>query len=140
VTRSVVTLTRSKGLSMSVSTSTNIRHAFFILAGVMALVLTWPHAFQWMAAGGNILNPIAFFGDAMAPGGTAAFLSIDMAIAWLVFMVWVVFDSKRIGLGYKWGWTFVALSYIGVSMAFPVYLVTRERFLEKHARTGELST
>ena len=41
-------------------------------------------------------------------------------------MVWVVFDSKRIGLGYKWGWIFVALSYIGVSMAFPVYLVTRE--------------
>src|ERR1700751_702431 len=125
---------------MSPSTIPNIRHAFFTLAGVVALVLTWPHAFQWMAAGGNILNPVAVFGDAMAPGGTAAFLSIDMAIDWLVFMVWVVFVSKRIGLGYKWGWIFVALSYIGVSMAFPVYLVTRERFLEKHARTGELST
>jgi hypothetical protein len=127
-------------VSASTSTSTNIRHAFFILAGAVALVLTWPHAFRWMAAGGNILNPVAFFGDAMAPGGTAAFLSIDMAIAWLVFMVWVVFDSKRIGLGYKWGWIFVALSYIGVSMAFPVYLVTRERYLDKHARTDELST
>jgi hypothetical protein len=127
-------------VSASTSTSTNIRHAFFILAGVVALVLTWPHAFQWMAAGGNILNPVAFFGDAMAPGGTAAFLSIDMAIAWLVFMVWVVFDSKRIGLGYKWGWIFVALSYIGVSMAFPFYLVTRERYLDKRARTNELST
>jgi hypothetical protein len=125
--------------SASAFTSTNIRHAFFILAGAVALVLTWPHAFQWMAAGGNILNPVAFFGDAIAPGGTAAFLSIDMAIAWIVFMVWVVFDSKRIGLGYKWGWIFVALSYIGVSMAFPVYLVTRERFLEKRAGTDELS-
>jgi hypothetical protein len=125
---------------MSESTSTNIRHAFFILAGAAALVLTWPHAFRWMAAGGNILNPVEFFGDAMAAGGTAAFLSIDMAIAWLVFMVWVIFDSKRIGLGYKWGWIFVALSYIGVSMAFPVYLVTRERYLDKRARTDELST
>jgi hypothetical protein len=129
-----------RSLPMSASISTNIRHAFFILAGAVALVLTWPHAFQWMADGGNILNPVAFFGDAMAPGGTAAFLSIDMAIAWLVFMVWVVFDSKRIGLGYKWGWIFVALSYIGVSMAFPVYLVTRERFLDKHARPEELTT
>jgi hypothetical protein len=126
--------------SASAINSTNIRHAFFILAGAVALVLTWPHAFRWMAAGGNILNPVAFFGDAMAPGGTAAFLSIDMAIAWLVFMVWVVFDSKRIGLGYKWGWIFVALSYIGVSMAFPVYLVTRERYLDKRARTDEVST
>ncbi|GAA1434036.1 hypothetical protein GCM10009641_26360 [Mycobacterium cookii] len=124
---------------MSVSTSTNIRHGFYVVAGAVALILTWPNAFQWMSKGGNILNPIAFFGDAIAPGGTAAFLSIDMAIAWLVFMVWVVSDSSRIGLGHKWGWVFVALSYIGVSMAFPVYLVTRERFLEKHSQTDELS-
>jgi hypothetical protein len=122
---------------MSGSTSTNIRHAFFLLTGAVALVLTWPHAFDWMAAGGNILNPISFFRDAMAPGGTAAFLSIDMAIAWLVFMVWVVFDAKRIGLGCKWGSFFIALSYIGVSMAFPVYLVTRERYLDKHRRVEE---
>jgi hypothetical protein len=125
---------------MSGSTSTNARHAFYILAGAVALVLTWPHAFSWMAAGGNILNPLDFFGDAIGAGGTAAFLSIDMAIAWVVFMVWVVSDSNRIGLGYKWGWLFVALSYIGVSMAFPVYLVTRERYLDKRAQTEELST
>jgi hypothetical protein len=62
-------------VSTSAFTSTNIRHAFFILAGVVALVLTWPHAFHWMAAGGNILNPVAFFGDAIKPGRTAAFLT-----------------------------------------------------------------
>jgi hypothetical protein len=124
---------------MAATTSTNIRHAFYIAAGAVALVLTWPHAFSWMAAGGNILNPIEFFGDAIAAGGTAAFLSIDMAIAWLIFMVWAVTDSKRIGLGYKWGWAFVALSYIGVSMAFPVYLVVRERYLDKHAPTPQLT-
>jgi hypothetical protein len=131
--------------STSPSTSTNIRHAFFLAAGVAALLLTWPHAFQWMADGGNILNPVAFFGDAINAGanpkfGTAAFLSIDMAIAWLVFMVWVVFDAKRIGLGYKWGWFFVLLSYIGVSMAFPFYLVTRERHLAKGDRTEQVTT
>lgn len=119
--------------------ATNIRHAFFLLAGAVALALTWPHAFDWMAAGGNIMNPVQFFGDAINAGGTAAFLSIDMAIAWLVFMVWVVFDAKRIGMGYKWGWIFVLLSYIGVSMAFPVWLVTRERYLAKHAKVGELA-
>ncbi|MGH3452084.1 MAG: DUF2834 domain-containing protein [Haloechinothrix sp.] len=122
---------------MSTSTITNVRHGFFVLAGAVALVLTWPHAFDWMAAGGNIMNPIAFFGDAMAPGGTAAFLSIDMLIAWLVFMVWVVFDAKRIGLGYRWGAFFVLLSYIGVSMAFPVYLVVRERYLDRRANAAE---
>src|ERR1700753_618380 len=122
---------------MSVSTSTNIRHAFFILVGVVALVLTWPHALHWMAAGGNILNPVAFFGDAMAPGGTAAFLSIDMAIAWLVFMVWVLFDAKRIGLGGEVGVLFLALSYTGVSMPSPFWLVTRERYLARQEKATE---
>ncbi|MEB3030075.1 DUF2834 domain-containing protein [[Mycobacterium] nativiensis] len=116
--------------------SANIRHAFYIAAGIAALLLTWPHAFDWMANGGNILNPFDFFGDAIAAGGTAAFLSIDMAIAWAIFMVWAVTDSKRIGAGQKWGWAFVALSYIGVSMAFPFYLVFRERYIANRDRVA----
>ena len=116
--------------------ATNIRHGIFILLGLAAVLLTWPYAFDWMRAGGNILNPIDFFADAMAPGGTAAFLSIDMAIAWVVYMIWVVFDAKRIGMGYKWGWFFVALSYVCVSMALPVYIVTRERYLDNRKNSA----
>lgn len=115
------------------STATNIRHGAYLVAGLAALLLTWPYAFDWMSDGGNILNPIAFFGDAIDAGGTASFLSIDMLIAWAVFIVWVLTDSVRIGLGRKWGVAFVVLSYIGVSMAFPVYLVVRERFLDARA-------
>lgn len=122
---------------MTDSVSMNVRHGVFLALGVAALALTWPHALAWMDEGGNILNPAQFFGDAMEPGGTAAFLSIDMLIAWVVFMVWVVFDAKRIGLGYKYGALFIVLSYIGVSMAFPVYLVTRERYLRGRDTAAE---
>jgi hypothetical protein len=115
---------------------TNLKHALFLVLGIAAFFLTWPHAIDWMRQGGNILDPFQFFGDAIKAGGTAAFLSIDMAIAWLVFMIWVVGDAQRIGLGTKWGWFFVALSYIGVSMTFPIYLVTRERFLDRRAKDG----
>jgi hypothetical protein len=118
---------------------TKIRHAIYLLAGVAALLLTWPHAFDWIRSGGNILNPMAFFGDAIDAGGTAAFLSIDMLVAWAVFMVWVVTDSIRVGLGYKVGALFV-LSYIGVSMAFPVYLVARERHLLRRREQATGST
>ena len=114
----------------------NIKHGLFIVLGIAALLLTWPHAFDWMRNGGNIMDPTAFFGDAIKAGGTAAFLSIDMLIAWVVFMIWVVFDAKRIGMGTKWGWFFVAMSYIGVSLTFPIYLVVRERFLDSKARTA----
>lgn len=114
----------------------NLKHGLFVVLGIVALFSTWPHAFDWMANGGNILNPVAFFGDAIKAGGTAAFLSIDMAIAWVVFMIWVVFDAQHIGLGLRWGWGFVGLSYIGVSLAFPLYLVVRERFLDRQRHAG----
>lgn len=117
--------------------STNIKHAVFLILGIVALIVTWPHAFDWMHAGGNILNPIDFFRDAIEAGGTAAFLSLDMLIAWIVIMIWVVFDTQRIGMGAKWGWFFVLLSYVGVSFMFPVYLITRERFLDKRGRTRD---
>ncbi|GCE39230.1 DUF2834 domain-containing protein [Rhodococcus sp. NPDC057014] len=113
------------------NTAMNARHAFYVVAGIAALLLTWPFAFDWIGDGGNILNPVEFFGDGIEPGGTAAFLSIDMLIAWTVFIVWVLTDTARIGLGRKWGVVFVLLSYIGVSMAFPFYLVARERFLSR---------
>lgn len=113
--------------------NTNLRHALYLVAGILAMALTWPHAFDWMSDGGNILNPLDFFGDAIDTGGTAAFLSIDMLFAWAVFLVWAVTDATRIGLGARWGWFFVVLSYIGVSFAFPVYLITRERFLDRRA-------
>ena len=117
--------------------ATNIKHAVFLILGIVALIVTWPHAFDWMRAGGNILNPIDFFRDAIEAGGTAAFLSLDMLIVWIVIMIWVVFDTQRIGMGMKWGWFFVALSYIGVSFMFPVYLIVRERFLDKRGRARD---
>lgn len=110
--------------------ATNLRHVFLLTLGLAAFFLTWPHAIDWMHHGGNILNPVQFFADAINAGGTAAFLSIDMAVAWLVFMIWVVVDARRIGMGAKWGWFFVALSYVGVSLAFPIYLIARERFID----------
>jgi hypothetical protein len=112
-----------------------IKHALFLILGIIALLTTWPHAIDWMANGGNILDPISFFADAINAGETAAFLSIDMVIAWTVFMIWVVFDAERIGMGKKWGFFFVALSYVGVSFTFPVYLIVRERYIDKHSST-----
>jgi hypothetical protein len=120
--------------------STNIRHAVFIVLGIAAFLLTWPHAFDWMEAGGNILNPVDFFGDAIAHGNTAAFLSLDILFMWVTYMVWVVFDAKRIGLGYKWGIFFLLFSYAGVSLAFPVYLVVRERFIDRRRSSEPAAT
>lgn len=116
---------------------TTIRHTVYLVLGIAAFLLTWPHALQWMSEGGNILNPVAFFGDAIAHGRTAAFLSFDILFMWVTYMIWVVTDAHRIGLGYKWGVFFLLFSYVGVSLAFPVYLIVRERFLDSHGGERE---
>lgn len=125
---------------MSTPTSrpaTTIKHVVLIALGAIAMVVTWPHAFAWMDDGGNILNPAEFFGDAIDAGGTAAFLSLDMLVAWVVFMIWVVTDAPRIGMRARTGWLFVLLSYVGVSLAFPVYIVVRERFLARATQRAD---
>lgn len=111
--------------------SNTIRHAVYLALGITAFFLTWPHAIVWMREGGNILNPVDFFGDALVHGRTAAFLSLDILFMWVTFMIWVVADAHRIGLGYRRGLFFVFFSYAGVSLAFPVYLIVRERFLDR---------
>ncbi len=114
-----------------------IRHTVYLVLGIAAFFLTWPHALQWMSEGGNILNPVAFFGDAIAHGRTAAFLSFDILFMWVTYMIWVVTDAHRIGLGYKWGVFFLLFSYVGVSLAFPVYLIVRERFVDSQGGEPE---
>lgn len=109
----------------------SVKHAFFLVLAVASLFLTWPHGFDWIRDGGNIANPFQFFIDAFNAGAASAFLTVDIAVVWIVYMVWVVVDAQRIGLGAKWGWFFLALSYLGTCFAFPIYLVVRERFLDK---------
>jgi hypothetical protein len=108
-----------------------VRHLIYIVAALASVVWAWSHAFAWMAGGGNIINLPSFFIDSYNSGSAAAFLTIDIAVAWIVYMIWVVGDATKIGLGAKTGWTFLALSFLGTCFAFPLYLVMRERHLAK---------
>lgn len=114
--------------------SISIKHLVYVVIAIGSLVAAWSHGLAWMAGGGNLLNLPSFFMDAYNSGSAAAFITIDILAAWLVFMIWVVGDSQRIGLGARQGWIFVALSFFGTCFAFPLYLVVRERFL---GRTGK---
>ncbi len=107
------------------------RHGLYIVLAIASLVWAWSWAFAWMAGGGNLINLPSFFIDSYKSGSAAAFLTIDIATAWAVYMIWVVGDAAKIGLGAKTGWIFLALSFLGTCFAFPLYLVVRERHLAK---------
>jgi Terpene cyclase DEP1 len=112
------------------------KHIFYIAIALFGLVTCWMNGLAWMAGGGNILNLPSFFIDAYNSGSAAAFLTIDILIAWGVFMIWVVGDATKIGLGARTGWLFVALSGLGTCFAFPIYLVLRERHLARQGVVG----
>jgi Terpene cyclase DEP1 len=113
-----------------------MRHWVYLGLALVSVIWAWTHAFAWMASGGNILNLPSFFVDSYNGGSAAAFLTIDIAVAWGAFMIWVVSDATKIGLGAKTGWTFLALSFLGTCFAFPLYLVVRERHLAKSGMTS----
>jgi hypothetical protein len=114
----------------------SFKHLSFIGIALTSLVLAWMHGIAWIEAGGNLLNLPSFFLEAYASGSAAAFLTIDILAAWAAFMIWVVPDATRIGLGARTGWTFLALSFLGTCFAFPIYLVVRERHLSRKGNQG----
>ena len=108
-----------------------LKHAVLIFISIASLFVAWPHGWDWMQAGNNILNFPSFFIQPYQMGGAAAFLTVDILVCWAAYLIWVVPDAKRIGLGAKVGWIFFFLSYLGTCFALPLYLVVRERHLDK---------
>ncbi|MCB2089590.1 MAG: DUF2834 domain-containing protein, partial [Sphingomonadaceae bacterium] len=94
-----------------------IRHTVYALAAIASLIWVWSLAFDWIGAGGNILNLPSFFIDAYQSGSAAGFLTIDILVVWGAFMLWVIPDARRIGLGTKTGLTFLLLSFLGTCFA-----------------------
>lgn len=113
-----------------------MRHLIYIAAALTSVIWAWSHGIAWIAGGGNLINLPSFFIDSYGSGSAAAFLTIDIAVVWGAFMIWVVGDAAKIGLGAKVGWIFVGLSFLGTCFAFPLYLVLRDRHLAKTAATA----
>lgn len=110
-----------------------LRHLIYGAIAIVSAAAAWWHAIAWVGEGGNLLLLPTFFIDAYESGSAAAFLTIDILAVWIVFMIWVVPDARRIGLGARTGWLYIGLSFVGTCFAFPLYLIARERHL---ARAG----
>lgn len=111
----------------------SVKHLIYIALALVGLVWSWMNGIQWMADGGNLINLPSFFIDSYKSGSASAFLTIDIAVAWATFMIWVVGDAAKIGLGAKTGWLFIGLSFLGTCFAFPLYLVVRDRHVAEKA-------
>ena len=107
-----------------------------IVYGALALLGLAATAYwnsRYVAEGGNLLDPIQFFRLGFV-NPAAASLTSDLLVAFAAFAVWVILESRRIGM--RWGWVYPLVALVtAFAFIFPLYLVLRERHLRARERT-----
>ena len=100
----------------------------YITIGVFALVLTWVHLPPYLGSG-FVEGNVQFWKDALLNANPAStFLAVDILFFVLAAEIWMVVDSRRIGMRFVWAYIAVG-TFIGISFAFPIYLAMREKHL-----------
>ena len=94
----------------------------YFLIAIFALFVTWYFNIQFFMQGGSIL-PASFFGAAFA-NAISTSITLDVYIAAIVFSIWVVSESKRLGL--KRSWIYIVVCFaVALAVALPLFLGVR---------------
>lgn len=107
-----------------------------VFYGVLALAgisLTWYYNIQFALQHGS-MDMTVFIAECFA-NHAASSISWDVTIAAIAFLTWSNIESKRLQMR---GWPIIAVLTLGVALAFafPLFLLLRERQLEKHKSTA----
>lgn len=107
---------------------TSLLFYLYILIGLCALILTWVHIPTYLGSGFLDAN-VQFWKDALINANPASqFLAVDILFLALVIEIWMVVESRRLGIQYVWGYIVIA-TFIGISFAVPLFLAMREKQL-----------
>ena len=100
----------------------------YIIIGFCALILTWVQIPAYLGSGFLEAN-VQFWKDALINANPASkFLAVDILFLALAVEIWMVVESRRLGIRYVWGYIVVA-TVIGISFAVPLFLAMREKQL-----------
>ena len=111
----------------------SVPRVIYLLLAIIGLVMTWYYNLQFIEQSGGSFD----ISDFVAAGSTNAAsqsLSWDLAVACMAGLVWIFFESKRLGLRYFWIYIILAFS-IAFAFAFPLFLFIRQGKLEAIDRT-----
>jgi hypothetical protein len=105
-------------------------YAMLALIGLAGTV--WFNA-RYVLGGGDLRDPVGFFRLGFV-NAAASSLTTDLLVAFVVFALWSVIESRRIRMSFGWAYPLLAL-VTAFAFAFPLYLLLRER----HLRTRTLA-
>lgn len=103
-----------------------VRCWIFGLLAVVALVATWSQNIAFFAGGGDT-GLVAFVRGAWA-NHAAASLGYDVVLVAVAAVVFMVAEGRRVGVRHAWAFVVLA-AVVAVSVAFPLFLIARERRL-----------
>jgi hypothetical protein len=110
----------------------SIPRIIYLLLAIIGLVMTWYYNLQFIAESGGGFD----IGEFIAAGSTNAAsqsLSWDLAVACMAGLIWMYFESKRLGL--RFFWVYIVLTFsIAYAFAFPLFLFFRQGRLESMER------
>lgn len=106
----------------------SIPRILYLLLAIAGVVMTWYYNLQFMEESGGSFD-IAEFMAAGASNAASQSLSWDLAIACLAGLLWIFFESKRLGMRFFWVYIILAFS-VAYAFAFPLFLFVRQGKLE----------
>ncbi len=100
----------------------------YLALAIAGLVIPWYYNLQFMQQSDGAFDIIEFMAAA-ATNPAAQSLSWDLAIACIAGLLWIYFESKRLGL--KFFWLYIVLAFtFAYAFAFPLFLFVRQGRLE----------
>ena len=96
-----------------------------------ALVATWSFNIAYVENGHSLID---FFGDGYANSASSS-LTNDILFVTISAFVFMIIDARRIGVRRVWIYLVVSLA-VATSVAFPLYLIARERALGRNELTA----
>ncbi len=103
---------------------------YFALS-LVGLVATWIFNIRFMQQTGFAFDVAEFIRQGFANHASSS-LAADIGVVFLAFAVFVVAESRRLGM--RHGWLYIVLGLgVAAAFAFPLFLGMRERHLQQVA-------
>jgi hypothetical protein len=101
----------------------------FGLLAILGVALPWYFNLQFLASGES---PLEFLRAGFANPAVAS-VTVDILIASTAFLIWMIVESRRLGMR-NW-WIYIVLTFsLAFAFAFPLFLMMRERKLRELER------
>jgi hypothetical protein len=94
---------------------------------VVGTILPLTQFVPWFSSNGLAIQLLVY---EASDSQIAAFAWLDVLVSAIVLLVFVFYEGRRLGIKFLW-LPVVGLITIGVSLAFPLFLLLREQHLSK---------